>query len=159
MTLSYLVKNMLCKPTVLRLFHTIAFPMHWVFSHTLKLGAFSRVNMAIWVFKFAKKGYKIRFLAKNILKVNYSISWIDISLRWQKSAKIWHSKSIFDDKNHLNLSENNFCLKYQFRRTFVVSDIFWELQFDAQFLMVQCYVHSQNTILFFDYSQGFLLRQ
>jgi hypothetical protein len=47
-----------------------------VFTHcyTLKLGAFSRVNMAIWVFKFAKKGNKIRFLAKNILKVNYSIS-------------------------------------------------------------------------------------
>ena len=46
-----------------------------VFTHcyTLKLGAFSRVNMAIWVFKFAKKGYTIR-LAKNILKVNYNIS-------------------------------------------------------------------------------------
>ena len=47
-----------------------------VFTHcyTLKLGAFSRVNMAIWVFKFSKKGNKIRFLAKNILKVNYSIA-------------------------------------------------------------------------------------
>ena len=66
-----------------------------VFTHcyTLKLGAFSRVNMAIWVLKFAKKGNKIRFLAKNILKVKCGFS--EKSNNWWRFRKIlWPSQNI-----------------------------------------------------------------
>ena len=68
--------------------------------------------------------------------------------RCQKVHKIWHSKSIFNCKNKLNLS-HFFSLKnrYEFRTTFFVIDIFlkWCLIFDSLPLL-------QLSIISFDYS-------
>ena len=80
-------------------------------------------NTGCGVFKRGVQNSKDFCLRINILKESY---WI-LRIGWEvsKSAKIWHSKSIFCVKNYPNLSQFFFIKEYQFRSTFFVFDIFW----------------------------------
>ena len=82
--------------------------------------------MAVRVVEFQTEGTKLeRFLPKNqhtLRKLLNFKFWINGEL--SKSAKIWFWKSIFNVKNHLNLSHFFFIEEYQFRSTLFAIDIF-----------------------------------
>ena len=77
------------------------------------------VTMAIPVMEFQVLGYKIRKIFPQNLHIKRKLLNFKNCCSWEvsKSAKIWHSKSIFYVKNHRNLSQF-FIEEYQFRITF-----------------------------------------
>ena len=81
---------------------------------------------------------KLKWKKRYILLMNYSST---------KSAKITHSKSIFDVKNQQNLKIKFFIEEYQFRRPFFGKNIFSSVSFWTTLLLKSCQIFDELTYI------------